>query len=190
MFFLNPKGAIGQLNRKAKQKLIRIAKRSQIKIDTRDLLYISRQNKLVLLSKIEGFESIDPIDYSKGVQFGFAYISIPELQPEVPPDYYLIRTNVDTVQLGKFVGKVDLLSRDGTYVSSLTSTYTVSSLEVPDSSQGRVILRLNSKVFPDSEAPEDDDDICIGIRWECDNGSEICLGFVIDPTPIDPPPPS
>lgn len=160
-----------------------------VDLETGNGLLIARPGALAAVGVARSFAAVDPARYADGVTFGVGYFDVPRLRPPLREGLYALRTNIAEVRLGRQRGAVTLHGSDGTGAATLPADYRITSLTVPSSARGRVRLLLSREVLLPSPASDDDDDeLCIGIEWECDNGGTICIGFVIDPTPIDPPP--
>lgn len=147
-------------------------------------LGILRGNALVLVGVDPMLATTPPKAYSKGVRVGTAYFDIPRLKPEISRGLYTLWTKVPEISLGRVLGAVVAERKDGCKYT-FPARYEIRSLDVPADANGIVRLLASPAALLDPE--DEDDEWCIGVEWECDNGASFCIGFTIDPTPIPEP---
>ena len=150
-------------------------------IEAGNTLGILRGNAVALVGVDVRLARTDPKDYANGVRAGMGYFDIPNLKPALRPGLYSLWTRPAKVELGRSTGRIEARNQNGGCEYEFPARFNFNSLQVPDDAQGIVRLLASPAVLlePDNE----DDEWCIGIEVECDNGATFCIGFVFDPTP-------
>jgi hypothetical protein len=163
------------------------ARQTGVEIDPANMLVVGRTGRVIALSVAREFARVAPRDYAGGVDLGVAWIEADGIRPRVAPGGYRLVSEIGTVALGRQRGYVAMIDDHGRRTARVPALYDVHALDLPSEALGRVRLLPARQFLLAPDDVNDDDEICIGIEIECDNGSEICIGFVYDPTPIDPP---
>jgi hypothetical protein len=107
--------------------LIAAAQRAGVPIDTSNMFAVLRPDMTFVGATVQGFERIPATQLPLGVDYGFAYICVPDL----PADYYTLRVFADEVQLGRIDGTLQLINVEGDVVSEMEAEIRVFSLQVP-----------------------------------------------------------
>jgi hypothetical protein len=167
------------------EKLEAESRRLGAPIEPGNTLGVLRGNAVALVGVDAKLSRTDPQNYEKSIRVGTGYFDIPRLRPILRPGVYTLWTRLPKVELGLLRGQIEARKEDGDYGIQFPARYNIRSLHVPPDAQG--IVRLLASPAALLEPDDGDDDWCIGIEWECDNGATFCLGFVFDPTPVPVP---
>lgn len=147
------------------------ATQAGVRISTREMLSVLRDDLTFLGAPMEGFEQVPARRLADGpVDVGFVYIESP--QSRIPVGYYTLRarTQDGQVAVGDLMGSVDLVNTDGETVATFKSLIRVESLDVP------VRAEYNRTLFTGGvDANHDTGYRMINVWIICPNGWAVCL---------------
>lgn len=169
------------------QNFVDVSRRLGVLLDPRSVVRQVRDASDVTAGAEQSLSQIDPARYVEGTVVGTIEINAPKIKLNIPNGVFSVKTQIEApIVIGLNRGKAVLSNANGQAIT-VAATYEVRQLRVPESAYGNVNVLFGKTAFLNQTSQADDDEICVGIEWECDNGATFCLGIVIDPTPIDPP---
>jgi len=147
------------------------AAESGVRIATREMLSVLRDDLTFLGAPLEGFENVSARQLANGpLDIGFVYIEAPATR--IPVGYYTVRasTRDGMVAVGDLQGTVELVNSEGTSIASFPSLIRVDSLDVPPNPQ------YNRTIFTGGvDAQHDTGYRMINVWIICPNGMAVCF---------------
>ena len=174
-------------DREALSALLGDCGRAGVSLDPGSVVRQIRPHVDVTAAASKDLSRIDPERYAGGVTIGAVSVRSSG-RMKLPQGTFVVTSEpMSYVRVGQNTARAIMTGQDG-QITHRPALLTVRRLTIPPDAPGNVNVLISKTAFVDQPSQADDDEICVGIEWECDNGASFCFGFVIDPTPIDPPP--